>query len=102
MCLITKIEKDLDTELHPRKNWIDWSSACYLINKFTAKQIVGKKMNPKEPVEQNLFSGLLVYSEALFACDYSNLDSFHADHLQTLHKKSFEKALLDMKMRALE
>lgn len=42
-------------------------------------------------VEDNLFNGLEVYSEALFLTDTNNADAFHPQHRE-IHQRSFDKA----------
>ena len=100
MCLVAQESTTLDTELHPRRSGFDWSSACYLVSRLGAKLILEKTKELRSPVEENLFGGLDVFSEALFSTDIDNIDSFHAQHAQTIHKWSFDKTKLDLQKRA--
>lgn len=100
MCLVAQESTTLDIELHPRRSGFDWSSACYLVSRLGAKLILEKTKELRSPVEENLFGGLDVFSEALFSTDIDNIDSFHAQHAQTIHKWSFDKAKQDLQKRA--
>lgn len=101
LCLIvSNVDTLLDTELHPRRGGIDWSSASFLVSRAGAMQILAKSKDPVLATEENLFAGLRVFSEALFITDTDNEDAFHLHHSQTFHKDSFEKARTDMQKRS--
>jgi hypothetical protein len=100
LCVSTNRVEDLDTQLHPRKNGFDWCCAAYLVSRVGATRIVNKMKSKSSPVEENLFTGLTVFSEALFTCDVDNKDAFHAKYQESVFKPAFDKAMADMKARA--
>ena len=90
---------DLDTELHPRKSGFDWGAAAYLVSRVGATRILDKSKFDNIPIEENLFAGMNVFSEALFICDTDNEDAFHAKYQESVFEPGFEKAIADMKAR---
>jgi glycosyltransferase involved in cell wall biosynthesis len=99
LSVYTKRVEDLDSELHPRKSGYDWSCAAYLVSRVGAAKILNKSMSKDCPVEENLFTGMGVFSEALFTCDVDNDDAFHAQYQESIFRPGFEKAINNMKMR---
>lgn len=90
---------DLDTELHPRKSGFDWGAAAYLVSQMGATRILNKPKSDNLPTEENLFSGLDVFSEALFTCSTDNEDAVHSKYQESVFKPCFEKAIADMRAR---
>ena len=100
LVIIVSREEEFESKLHPRKKWVDWSSGAYLLSRAGALKILEKQIDSDLPVEENLFTGLSVFSEPILTCDTGDSTSMHYSH-DSIHKMSARLAQSSMMERRI-